>query len=165
MIRTSGETAQADGWLEESGRVVGTFAGGAWVVSESRAGCGGCAVRQGCGSSLLTRWRRTPRLALHTDQALEIGDRVRVGIPARRFLQGALIVYGWPLLLAICAGGITEGATSPGHVSVPLAFVAGLALGLLASRYQLRCRQRHYRPCLLAIESPPAPAAAFFRTP
>ncbi|SDL70748.1 positive regulator of sigma(E), RseC/MucC [Modicisalibacter muralis] len=149
---TAGHSHAEASWLEERARVVATFAGGAWVETEAKAGCGGCAARQGCASGFLARWRRTPRLALLTDTQLHVGERVTIGLPAGRFLQGALIVYGWPLLLAIVAGGVAERLSAPGHVSVPLAFAGGLALGLLASRLQLRRHQRRYRPCLLGIE-------------
>lgn len=152
MKATAGQSRAETDWLEERARVVAVFTGGAWVETEPKAGCSGCAAQQGCASGLLARWRRTPRLALLTDDRLHVGERVTIGLPAGRFLQGALIVYGWPLLLAIIAGGLAERLSSAGHISVPLAFVGGLILGLLASRFQLHRHQRHYRPCLLSIE-------------
>lgn len=151
---TAGQSHTEADWLEERARVVAIFTGGAWVETEPKAGCNGCAAQQGCASGLLARWRRTPRLALLTDERLHVGERVRIGLPAGQFLRGALIVYGWPLLLAIVAGGLAERLSSVGHVSVPLAFIGGLALGFFASRFQLRRHQRHYRPYLLSIERP-----------
>lgn len=148
----AGHSRDEAGWLEESARVVAIFPGGAWVETQPSPGCDGCTARQGCASGLLARLRRTPRLALHTNERLYVGERVRIGLPAERFLQGALIVYGWPLLMAIAAGGLTERLSAAGHISVPLAFVGGLALGLFASHVQLRRQQGHYRPCLLFIE-------------
>lgn len=145
-------TPGAAGWLEERARVVALSTDGAWVETVPKTSCNGCAARRGCASGLLTRWRRTPRLALSTDEKLHVGDSVIIGLPAGRFLQGALIVYGWPLSLAIVAGGLAESLTSAGHFSVPLSFFAGLLAGLLVSRLQLRSHQRRYRPYLLGIE-------------
>lgn len=140
------------GWLEEEALVVATFAGGVWLETQRRSGCGGCTV-QGCGSGLLARWRRSPRLPLPTRVSLNIGDRVRVGVPAHGFLYSAATVYGGPLLAAILAGGMTEWLTAPGHVGVPLAFAGGLLLGWLASRQWLHRSRWRYRPVLLAVLS------------
>ncbi len=146
------------GWLVEEARVLALFDGGAWVETDAEKGCGGCSARHGCGSRLLSSRRSAPRLALYTDETLRVGDRIRIGLPAARFLQGALIVYGGPLLTAILAGGLAEWLTAPGSNSVPLAFVAGLALGVLGSRHALRIRQRRYLPRLIAT---PRAAATF----
>lgn len=137
-------------WLEERGVVVALFAGGAWIEAQPQGGCSGCA-KQGCGTGLLAR-RRPSRLAVHTDVSLRVGDRVRLGMPTKSFLQAALIVYGLPLLAAILAGGFAETTLPSGYVTVPLAFVGGLLAGCLMSRYLLQRHQRQYQPILLAAE-------------
>ncbi|WP_227368419.1 SoxR reducing system RseC family protein [Halomonas sp. M20] len=138
-------------WLEERGVVVALFAGGAWVEARSLSGCNGCA-KTGCGTGLLTR-RRSSRLALYTDAGLCIGNRVRMGISPKSFLQGALIVYGLPLLTAVLAGGLAETLLSPGPLAVPFMFAGGLLGGCLLSRHQLQRHHRRYQPILLAVES------------
>lgn len=147
----SGKPIAERAWLEEGAHVIGVFSGGVWVEAAPQRECYHCAAR-GCGRGLLARWRRPAQLRLYTTAVLSIGDRVRVGVPAEGFLHGALVVYGWPLLLAIMAGGLAEQWVPPGHVGVPLAFIAGLALGCFASRWQLRWHSRGYRPVLLAVE-------------
>lgn len=135
-------------WLVERACVVDRFNGGVWVETQQQ-GCRGCSA-QGCGRGLLARGRRPARLSLHTEASLGLGDEVQVGVPATGFLQGALAVYGWPLLVAFLAGGVAERLMSPGHGAVPLAFMAGLLLGSLASRWRLSRHARRYRPVLLA---------------
>lgn len=144
----SSEPSGTSPWLVERARVVDTFRGGVWVEAQQQMGCSGCAA-QGCGRGLLARWRRPARLALRTEAALSIGDEVRVGVPDTGFLYSALVIYGWPLLAALLMGGLAEQLVPVGHVTVPLSFLAGLALGMIASRWQLRRNAHRYSPVLL----------------
>lgn len=148
---SSPQSSSPSAWLEEEGRVVALFPGGGWVETTRGGMCSGCSARHGCGSALLSRFKRTPRLAIHTDAPLRLGDSVTVGVPSGRFLKAALTVYGLPLIVGVLAGGVAEQVTAAGHFSVPLLFVAGLLIGALISRFQLH-RQRHfYRPRLLNV--------------
>ncbi|MGC3873042.1 SoxR reducing system RseC family protein [Halomonas sp. GXIMD04776] len=136
--------------LEERAVVVALFAGGAWVEARPQDGCHGC-TQQGCGAGLVAR-RRLRHLSLYTDAPLRVGDRVRLGLPARGFLYSALVVYGVPLLIAITAGGLAERWVSLGNMAVPLVFVGGLLVGSLLSRYWLQRHPGQYHPILLAVE-------------
>lgn len=143
-------------WLVEEARVVALFSGGGWVETRQAAGCEGCSARGGCSSTILLRWNRSPRLALYTDEPLRLGDMIKVGVPSGNFLKAATMLYGFPLVAAILAGGVAEWLTGAGHGSVPLAFVGGLGLGVVLGRYFLRRRQKHYHPQLLAIIGSPS---------
>lgn len=145
------ECASEASWLVEEAKVVALFSGGGWVETRQRAGCDGCSASGGCSSAVLSRWRRSPRLALHTNEPLHLGDSVKVGIPSGLFLKATMALYGIPLATAILAGGVAEWLTIAGHGGVPLAFAGGLMLGVVLSRYLLRRHQKYYRPRLLAI--------------
>lgn len=138
-------------WLEESAIVVDFFPGGVWVETSGSQGCFGCKASS-CSTRWLSRWIPAPRLAVETELILSVGDQVRVGVPSRAFLQGALTMYGWPLLLAMAAGGVAEWLTSPENPFVPILFAGGLLLGMLTGRWHSRRRSRFYCPVLLAQE-------------
>lgn len=146
------QAAEAD-WLEASARVVDVFCGGVWVETQEQAGCHGCAARASCGSGLLSRFRARPRLKVVTSQGFQVGDSVRLRIPARSLLSAALIAYAWPLLFAVVAGSVAESLAAPGHAVVPMMFAAGLIVGVGVSRWHgWRWRRRH-GPQLLVHES------------
>ncbi|WP_458526355.1 SoxR reducing system RseC family protein [Onishia taeanensis] len=143
-------------WLEATARVEALLPDGARISVLTQSGCAGCASRQGCGTGLLAsrRTAHSRQFTVSTTSALTVGQTVRVGLPARRFLGGALAVYGLPLMVSLVAGGAAEAWLAPGHPLVPLAFFAGLAGGMLALALWARWRSLAYRPVLLD-PSPP----------
>jgi sigma-E factor negative regulatory protein RseC len=143
-------------WLEATARVDALLREGARVSVLTQSGCAGCASRKGCGTGLLaTRRKARPRqLTIETSSDLTVGQTVRIGLPARRFLQGALAIYGLPLVTSLLAGGAAEAWLAPGHPLVPVAFLAGLACGVIGLALWGRCQPGSYRPVLLN-PSPP----------
>ncbi|MFC3283678.1 SoxR reducing system RseC family protein [Litchfieldella rifensis] len=147
--------------LIEEARVVEPFSGGAWVEVVKRSSCQQCTARQGCGGGLLARFRpvRAQRVAVASERALREGERVQVALPATRFLQGALVVYGVPLMTALLAGGLAEAILNVGHAVVPLAFASGLAAGWGGVQWHERRHGARFRPRLLIQETQVCPAA------
>lgn len=146
--------------LEERARVVEAFPGGAWVAVAPHAGCGACHARQGCGAGLLARLRgggAERRLAVTSERPLRVGEEVCIALPAATFLEGALGVYGLPLVTSLGAGLGAESMLSSGHWGVPLAFALGLAAGVVALRRFLGQRGERYRPRVLPASGTPPP--------
>lgn len=147
-------------WLEATARVEALLPEGARVSVLTQSGCAGCASRQGCGTGLLaTRRQARPRqftvaASCARSQGLTVGQTVRVGLPARRVLTGALAVYGLPLVTSLVAGGAAEVGLAPGHPLVPAAFLTGLAAGVLGLALWGRYQSPVSRPVLLD-PSPP----------
>lgn len=141
--------------LIEEARVVEPFSGGAWVEVIKHSTCQQCTARQGCGAGLLARFRprHARRVAVTSERALQEGERVQLALPATRFLQGTLVVYGMPLMTALLAGGLAEAILTAGHVVVPLAFTAGLAVGWGGVQWHARRHGTRFRPRVLIQET------------
>ncbi|EPC03916.1 hypothetical protein L861_01050 [Litchfieldella anticariensis FP35 = DSM 16096] len=142
-------------YLIEEARVVQPYAGGALVEISRPSSCQRCEARQGCGSGLLARWRQgnAQRFNVNSAHPLQAGDRVYLSLPASRFLQGTLVVYGIPLGLALLAGGVTEMFLSAGHMAVPLTFALGLAVGWGIVQWHEHHHAASFRPRLLIRET------------
>ncbi|GGX81130.1 hypothetical protein GCM10007160_05500 [Litchfieldella qijiaojingensis] len=159
MSASLSETSQQSSLIEEA-RVVEPFAGGAWVEVSRPSSCRRCAARQGCGAGLLARWRSSgavQRLAVHSEHPLQVNDRVYLALPASKFLQGTLMVYGIPLGAALLAGGLAETLLSVGHAMVPLAFAIGLAAGWAVVQWHGRRHVASFRPRLLIRQAQERP--------
>lgn len=130
--------------IEGIARVVRVDGRVAWLEPEQTTGCGHCASAAACGadggpsangaSGIGTVARRIEarRFMLDAD-GLREGERVVVGVDDRALLKGSLLAYALPLLLALVAGGIAQGAWGSDALTM-LGMAGGLGLGLLAAR-------------------------------
>ncbi len=136
--------------LIAEGQVTTPFEGGAWVEFTPLAGCQGCAASQGCGTGLWARWRgaRPRHLAIDSHRPLHPGERVAVALPARGLVQGALGLYGMPLIGALGLGAWGEARFGADNPAVILALLTGLALGAGLTRLVARYHGARYRPRL-----------------
>lgn len=96
-----------------------------WVEAERQSTCGGCQIRQGCGTGLLAKHvgKRFNRIAVPNNKSVKIGQQVTVAIPEDALLQGAFMMYLWPLLAMFAGAGFARWLTWP----EPLQIAAGLA--------------------------------------
>jgi len=96
-----------------------------WVEAERQSTCGGCQIRQGCGTGLLAKHvgKRFNRIAVPNNKTVQIGQQVTVTIPEDALLQGAFMMYLVPLL------AMFTGASSARWINwpEPLQIMAGLA--------------------------------------
>lgn len=93
-------------------------------TSERCAGCSGyCMWSWGTGE-------RTARL--RSDLRLEIGERVRVSLPADRLLASTLLLHGLPLA-ALLAGGAAGALSTQSDVGCLIGAAAGLGATLLVA--------------------------------
>ena len=131
--------------VEGIARVVGSDGERLWLEPEQTTSCGSCASSASCGSreagigTVASRLQaRRFAIARPADwQAFREGDRLVVGVSQRALLKAALTAYGLPLLAALVAGALAQGAW--GHDLMTMAGMAGgLAAGLLAARLLAR---------------------------
>ena len=124
--------------LSESGRVVAIESDAVWVETIRSSTCGRCAARSGCGHGVLARAtgakgliRVRESLALRASDC-KIDDQVMIELPESAVLQGSVLVYVLPLMLAI-AGALLGDFW--GELVAVTGFCAGLLLGFTAIRW------------------------------
>ena len=127
--------------IEESGRVVAVEGDFAWIESERKSVCGGCAVRKGCGTSAIAKVFGQRRVQLQVLNRIHarVGDTVVVGISESGLLRGSLAVYATPLagLFAGALAGQFAGKQLLDSGSELLA-IGGALAGFLAALLWLR---------------------------
>lgn len=126
--------------IEEPGRVVAVESGAVWVETQRKSTCSGCSARNGCGQGLMdklgVRERRGLIRAL-SDQHLQLGDSVVIGIREDVLLRGAVLVYLFPLIVLLASSLLASLLSA----SEPFVILAGLG-GFLISWLVVRARSR-----------------------
>ena len=88
--------------IEQQGRVVEILPRQARVEVGPADGCDRCASGKGCGAGLFVRLinRKPTSLLIDSNEQLQAGQRVTLGIPENLFLRWVMVLYGLPLLAA-----------------------------------------------------------------
>ena len=124
--------------IEGIARVVAVDGATLWLEPEQTTSCGSCASKAACGAgatgigSVATRLQAR-RFALANPAQLGVGERVVVGIHDQALIKGALLAYGLPLVTALAAGALSQGAWNDDLMTMA-GMVGGLFAGLLAAR-------------------------------
>ena len=106
----------------------------------TRAACNACAARQGCGTSVLSKWvgRKFTRFQAQNTINAQVGDEVVVGLAEEAMLKGSVVVYLLPLLamigFALLADSLISADSGSRDLLVLISAVAGFALMLVISR-------------------------------
>lgn len=110
-----------------------------WVEAERQSTCGQCQARKGCGTGLLAKHvgQRFSRLAVTTDQDLQIGQQVMVSIPEQALLSGALMMYLLPLL-TLFAAAVLARVAGAGELVQIVAGLTGLCAGFFWVKRQIK---------------------------
>lgn len=129
--------------IEEKARVIAIEKGQLVLEAQTRATCSSCAARQGCGTSVLSRWvgRKFTRFQVPNTVDARVGDEVVVGLAEDAMLRGSVLVYLLPLLamigLALLADNLISTDAAARDLLVIFAAVAGFVLMLVLSRLLL----------------------------
>ena len=158
--------------IEQEVKVIAVEVDRLLVEAERRSSCQSCAVKSGCGTSVLAKWFDRKHLRFYVDKPADSGgsviysegDRVRVGLQESALTQGALMVYLLPLLVMIAAALLADSSLSTDFywrdlVIATSAFV-GLVLSLFVGRLYLHlghCQQR-FNPVLLTSTAGKTPS-------
>jgi sigma-E factor negative regulatory protein RseC len=129
--------------IEQKATVISRDGNIVWVEAERQSTCGQCAARKGCGTGLLAKHvgQRFSRIAVNTDQELQIGQPVLVSIPEQALLSGAVMMYLLPLLALFGFAMLTR-MLGGGEL---LQIVSGL-IGLCAGFFWVRQKVRDNNP-------------------
>jgi len=126
--------------IEERARVVAIEDDQLLLEAETRAACNACAARQGCGTSVLSKWvgRKFTRFQAQNTINAQVGDEVVVGLAEEAMLKGSVVVYLLPLLamigFALLADSLISADSGSRDLLVLISAVAGFALMLVISR-------------------------------
>ena len=126
--------------IEETARVVAIENDQLLLEAETRAACNACAARQGCGTSVLSKWvgRKFTRFQATNTVNARVGDEVVVGLAEEAMLRGSVFVYLLPLLAMIGFALLADGVISTDNASrdllVLVSALGGFALMLFISR-------------------------------
>lgn len=129
--------------IEETARVIAIEGSQLLLEAETRAACNACAARQGCGTSVLSKWvgRKFTRFQAPNTVNARVGDEVVVGLAEEAMLKGSVLVYLLPLLamigFALLADGLVSTDTASRELLVLISAVAGFVLMLIFSRWFL----------------------------
>jgi len=126
--------------IEETARVIAIENNQLLLEAETRAACNACAAKQGCGTSVLSKWvgRKFTRFQAPNTVNARVGDEVVVGLAEEAMLKGSVFVYLLPLLamigFALLADSLVSANTASRDLLVLVSAVAGFALMLIISR-------------------------------
>ena len=129
--------------IEETARVIAIENNQLLLEAETRAACNACAAKQGCGTSVLSKWigRKFTRFQVPNTVNARVGDQVVVGLAEEAMLKGSVFVYLLPLLAMIGSALLADGLISTDAASrdllVVVSAVAGFVLMLFISRWFL----------------------------
>jgi sigma-E factor negative regulatory protein RseC len=129
--------------IEETARVIAIENNQLLLEAETRAACNACAAKQGCGTSVLSKWigRKFTRFQVPNTVNARVGDQVVVGLAEEAMLKGSVFVYLLPLLAMIGSALLADGLISTDAASrdllVVVSAVAGFVVMLFISRWFL----------------------------
>lgn len=143
--------------IEQRARVVCIEGDDALVQASASAGCGACALRQGCAASKIGQLlRQRPALwRVPNSLAARAGQEVTLGIDDDALLASAAIAY-LPPLLGLLAGAVIAAAAASGNLWPALGAACGFALGCALSHRLAGIQARRCAPRVLVL---PARAA------
>jgi sigma-E factor negative regulatory protein RseC len=129
--------------IEETARVIAIEDGRLLLEAQTTTACGACAAKQGCGTSVLSKWvgRKFTRFEAPNTVNARVGDEVVVGLSEQAMLKGSVLVYLVPLLamiaFALLADGLISADQAARDLLVLVSAITGFALTLVMSRLLL----------------------------
>jgi len=110
------------------------------VVVEVKAGiaCERCASGKGCGAGLLGNQpgERHVEAIVAADSDVECGDLVSIALQPSSVLKAAVIVYGYPLAVALI-GAIAAYSLGLSDIGASATALGGLIVGIIFARSRL----------------------------
>jgi sigma-E factor negative regulatory protein RseC len=128
--------------IEEQARVAAVEQGLAQLVVEKQTACGTCAVKSGCGTSLLSTWlpKRQLVFRVKNDIGARPGDRVMLGLDEDVLQRSSILLYALPLaglLLGAVAGEAAFPVVGlPAELGAVLTGLFGVTAALTYVRYR-----------------------------
>ena len=86
--------------IEEQATVIALDGNDALLQTQRKSACQSCAVKKGCGTSVLAKvvGQRSSQIRVVNILNSELGDTVLLGVNEKSQVQGSLVIYSAPLL-------------------------------------------------------------------
>lgn len=135
--------------IEEKGRVVAVGQDDVWVETIRKSTCSSCSARNGCGQSLLERYRPNRQqsyIRAMNGFSIQENDQVVIGIPESALMRASVLVYLLPLIGMMGSIWLAT-VTGWNDFYTVLSAIAGLAVGFVPVRMRVQstsdmCRVR-----------------------
>ena len=118
---------------------------GVRVKTSKVSGCNSCKQNESCSTSLLSKYfgSKSIQMFLKTDELLEVGDTVKVGLDEGVFLRLTMLIYFLPLCMLIVAALIGQVISESLLISGELLTIASGIAGFIVSFYGLKYFIKH----------------------
>ncbi|MDR9467633.1 SoxR reducing system RseC family protein [Marinospirillum sp.] len=122
--------------VTQEAEVIAVDQGRAWVKACDSQGCASCGLAGGCGQGLLSRWLSAsqPLLEVESQEPLQVGDRVQLGVDASTLNRAAWLQFALPLVTLLLASLAAEFLGFSAVLHQLLFASLGLTAGLLLAR-------------------------------
>jgi sigma-E factor negative regulatory protein RseC len=129
-----------------------------WIETQIKTTCGGCQANDNCGTGVVAK-AFTPKkeqLYLACDDAVNVGQQVKLGIPEEHLLMASALVYLLPIVVVLVTAVIAQfifpllGLYGEGWV-VASAILAGFGCFKRISFYLKHDKQADYQPQLIGL--------------
>lgn len=124
--------------IEQTAKVVACHDDTLFLETQRQSTCGGCKLKQGCGTGLLDKHvgNRFSQLTVDShDHDVELGQNVTVAVEEEVLLRGALLMYIVPLILLFTFSAVSNLF----QMSEAIEIIAGLS-GFLLGLYLVKLR-------------------------
>ncbi|MCK3657889.1 hypothetical protein A4G18_03975 [Pasteurellaceae bacterium Pebbles2] len=143
--------------MKEIAVVIAYENGVATVKCQSQGGCGSCAAKAACGTSMLselTGERGEHILTINTISPLKIGQTVEIGLQEKSLLFSALLLYIVPLLTILTTAILGDYLFKQELFSaIFIFFCTALSFIIVRSYAQKVQKKSAFQPILLKIIS------------
>lgn len=143
--------------MREWATVVAWQDGIATLSCNQSSACSSCSASSACGFQILNKMKRSHVIEfdLPIEQALQVGQRVEIGINEVNVLHSAFWIYFIPLFGLLIGAIIANGLIGGNLITMLGALMGGVSSFFFAKRYVSRLeQQRFYQPVVLQIALP-----------
>lgn len=138
--------------LIEQATVIFYKKGKALVQCEAKQACGSCAAHSSCGTkslSALAGEKKAPVFEITTNQALEVGDKIKLGLAEKTLIGSLSLLYGLPLLILLLLA-VSFSYIFANELLVALVMFSGMGLTFYGIKQWLdRHPQQDFHPVFL----------------
>lgn len=137
--------------IEETAIVVAVENDTAVLQTQRRSACQSCSVKQGCGTSVLSKvvGQRSTQIKLVNTIKAAVGDEVLLAMEENALVQSSLLMYALPLVMMLIFAVVGEYWAEANQFSnelITILFaVAGFVIAMLITRLMIHSSRLKHR--------------------